>query len=751
MKSYYKILSLAACAGALFLACGDDVTQVLDQGEMANLACSAAPLEDSTGLKIICGGDSVGVILNGVNGENGKNGKDGKNGTSCTTESLKDSSGVKILCDGDSVGVVLNGKNGKNGKDGENGQDGQDGQDGLKGQDGSSCSAEAIADGSGMTIFCDGKKVGVILNGKNGKDGEDGDNGDNGTSCTAETLEDNSGMNIVCNGNVVGTILNGKNGKDGKSCTAAAREDASGMDILCDGEKVGTVLNGNDGQEGKEGTSCVVKESTFESLTVTCGETDYDFTLPGAIMNPELNKTYNRTIAFSTENRHDAIEFTVEELDSVKFQPTGKSFKFYADEFNFQIVDLGWLLHEKNITLTNLQSPYVKVSYKTDENSNYIFVTPDNILSSSSAQPTSSAPPMPPMSAGPPMSEEYYVPSTATSTAEPKTINLDIPGTMTALVDLRKETIAVVSIQSTYKYVRIQNLLKAGVQIEEAIQQANNEFAEAFTFGDEYENNNYGALDDFNVAKLNNKFGTDFFKEVVNQKVAYEFDEKIPFGIFFEYIITKVDDYMILLNAYAEQGNFNKKTDDGLGLITDKYYWSETIGARIFAKSLGFDICTDQNKNDVNHVTNENSEFYDYYLICYDNYWTKASAAQAAPLIKGECNQEKDGNIVYYPKNKWNPYAFCGEGSNGYEWLYTDLPKCDESQIESNPRNKIDPSSDITYSFTCDGTEWQGVRLPSENSSSSEQVPESSSYEQVPESSTSGGPVPVETEVPVEP
>lgn len=657
------------------MACGDEVTQVLDSEEMAKLACTAVTLDDSTGMKIVCGGDSVGVVLNGINGENGK---DNQSSTTCTTKSLKDSSGVKIICDGDSVGVVLNGESGQDGK--------------------------------------------------------------NGTSCSAEEIADGSGMNIICNGNVVGTILNGK---DGKSCTAKAREDASGMDILCDGEKVGTVLNGNDGQEGKQGTSCVVKESSFESLTVTCGGTDYVLDLPGATMNPELNKTYNRTIAFSTKNLYDAIEFTVEELDSVKFQPTGKSFKFYADEFNFQIVNLGWVLHEKNITLTNLQSPYVKVSYKTDENSNYIFVTPDNILSSSSAQPTSSAP-MPPMSEAPTptMSEEYYVPSTATSTAEPKTVSLDIPGTMTALVDLRKETIAVVSIQSTYKYARIQNLLKAGIQIEKAIQQANNEFAEAITFGDEYENNNYGALDDFNVAKLDNKFGTDFFKDVVSQKVAYEFDEKIPFGIFFEYIITKVNDYMILLNAYAEQGNFNKKTDDGLGLITDKYYESGTINARIFAKSLGFDICTDQNENDVNHVTNKNSEFYDYYLICYDNYWTTASAAQAAPLIKGECNQEKDGNIVYYPKNKWYPYAFCGEGSNGYEWSYTSLPKCDESQIELNLRNKIDPFSDITYSFTCDGTEWQGVRVPSENSSSSGGPVVSSS---------SGGPVPVETEVPVEP
>lgn len=312
-----------------------------------------------------------------------------------------------------------------------------------------------------------------------------------------------------------------------------------------------------------------------------------------------------------------------------------------------------------------------------------------------------------------PSSEELGPIDTATSTAEPKTVSLKIPGTMTALVDLRKETIAVVSIQSTYKYARIQKLLKAGIQIEKAIQQANNEFAEAITFGDEYENNNYGALDDFNVAKLDNKFGTDFFKEVVNQKVAYEFDEKIPFGIFFEYIITKVDDYMILLNAYAEQGNFNKKTDDGLGLITDENNDNFAINARIFAKPLGFDICRIQNENEVNYVANKDSKFYDYYLICYDNHWTTASTVQALPLLGGECNQEKDGNVVYYPKDEWYPYAFCGKGSNGYEWSYTRLPKCDESQIESNLWNKIDTFSDIMYSFTCDGTEWQGVRVPS--------------------------------------
>ena len=49
----------------------------------------------------------------------------------CTTKELKDKSGVKIICGGDSIGVVLNGKDGADGKDGKNGTDGKDGDDGT--------------------------------------------------------------------------------------------------------------------------------------------------------------------------------------------------------------------------------------------------------------------------------------------------------------------------------------------------------------------------------------------------------------------------------------------------------------------------------------------------------------------------------------------------------------------------------------------------------------------------------------------
>lgn len=66
----------------------------------------------------------------GDDGEKGAPGDSGVAGTSCTVEQLPDSSGFKVICGGDSVGVVLNGEKGEQGDKGEDGNDGKDGQDG---------------------------------------------------------------------------------------------------------------------------------------------------------------------------------------------------------------------------------------------------------------------------------------------------------------------------------------------------------------------------------------------------------------------------------------------------------------------------------------------------------------------------------------------------------------------------------------------------------------------------------------------
>lgn len=90
----------------------------------------------------------------GDTGDKGKTGKSGDNGTGCTVTTLADSTGLKLTCDGDSIGIILNGKPGDKGDDGE------------KGNDCIPCTTEALADDAGYKIVCGGDSVAVVLNGK---------------------------------------------------------------------------------------------------------------------------------------------------------------------------------------------------------------------------------------------------------------------------------------------------------------------------------------------------------------------------------------------------------------------------------------------------------------------------------------------------------------------------------------------------------------------------------------------------------
>ena len=145
----------------------------------------------------------------GEDGADGINGKDGADGANCAVKALKDSSGFKVLCDGDSVGVLLNGTDGKAGADGKAGKDGKDGADGEDGADGSNGSAGAGKDGAagkngadctakavkdGFVFICGEDTVGTIKNGTSGAEGDDcslseGDNGVVSIQCGKKTVE----------------------------------------------------------------------------------------------------------------------------------------------------------------------------------------------------------------------------------------------------------------------------------------------------------------------------------------------------------------------------------------------------------------------------------------------------------------------------------------------------------------------------------------------------------------------------------
>lgn len=85
---------------------------------------------------------------NGHDGINGADGENGKDGQSCSIEELKKDDGYKVICGGDSVGVLLNGQNGIGGKDGD---------------DGANC--EFIRSDDEIQIACGKDTVDVDLNG----------------------------------------------------------------------------------------------------------------------------------------------------------------------------------------------------------------------------------------------------------------------------------------------------------------------------------------------------------------------------------------------------------------------------------------------------------------------------------------------------------------------------------------------------------------------------------------------------------
>ena len=119
----------------------------------------------------------------GENGRNGLNGENGKNGTSCTMEPLATKDGYKVICAGDSVGVLLNGTNGENGLSAyqiavANGFTGSEEEwvaslKGDPGAAGTSCTAEEIT--GGVKITCTDGKTYTLNNGTDGKDGRNFD------------------------------------------------------------------------------------------------------------------------------------------------------------------------------------------------------------------------------------------------------------------------------------------------------------------------------------------------------------------------------------------------------------------------------------------------------------------------------------------------------------------------------------------------------------------------------------------------
>ena len=122
---------------------GEDGVGTKGDPGAAGESCTAHKLASDNGYKIVCGGDSVGVVKDGEKGDPGV-GSAGAPGTSCSA--TQETGGVRITCT-DSTSFLL-----------------------PNGNDGTSCSATQVT--GGVQIECtDGSSV-TVKDGANGADGK---------------------------------------------------------------------------------------------------------------------------------------------------------------------------------------------------------------------------------------------------------------------------------------------------------------------------------------------------------------------------------------------------------------------------------------------------------------------------------------------------------------------------------------------------------------------------------------------------
>lgn len=139
--------------------CSDGKWYAVAEGSVT-ATCYSKALADGSGSKIVCGGDSIGVILNGLDGKVGAPGEQGEKGNS-----------------------------GRDGSSGQNGKDGADGKDGIDGKDG--------VDGLPGATGKDGVDGRDGAPGTDGKDGENGIDGKNGANCSLESIDVYSAR-VIC-------------------------------------------------------------------------------------------------------------------------------------------------------------------------------------------------------------------------------------------------------------------------------------------------------------------------------------------------------------------------------------------------------------------------------------------------------------------------------------------------------------------------------------------------------------------------
>ncbi len=393
MKKGFLALAILSGATALVLsACADDVIDVTNQekyaivDELDSGACTeemegAMQLVKSEGLLYACS-DGEWFVVN----------PDEAVDYRCKSEPLKDSTGYRIFCDGEEIGVIQGGKDGKDASKSDNGSDGK--------------SAYEIAKDNGYTgSEEDWKKL------QNGADGKSAyeiakENGYSGSEEDWEKLQNGSDGK---NGKTLYEIAkeNGFTGTEEEFLKSLDGKDAKTVD----GDSVSGDIEGDITQPVTDSLKCKIDTTSVDTekseikVKVTCGNGSSELTLPILVPNKNLSTHYKKHVVVripvggkleedaDDDNNPDWLlhtfnqlwselqigqfaELTVREVDE-KFDQTGKRYiadlaasseklmvsvdEMTANTLNYHVVRL-----EGDIDVTNLMNSYAQLRVSLD-------------------------------------------------------------------------------------------------------------------------------------------------------------------------------------------------------------------------------------------------------------------------------------------------------------------------------------------------------------------------------------------------
>ena len=278
----------------------------------SDFSCKAERLSDGSGLKIICNGDSIGVVLNGSNGAMGLQGVQGEKGDKGEKGNVgkQGVQGEK----GDKGDTGAQGIQGEKGEKGDTGAQGIQGEKGDKGDTGAQgIQGEKGDKGDAGEQGIQGEKGEKGDTGAQGIQGEKGDKGDTG----AQGIQGEKGDK----GDAGAQGVQGEKGDKGDTGAQGVQGERGDK-----GDAGAQGAQGEKGDKGDTGEGCVI-ERKWNWIAITCGEKKAVIDVNEMIVNYNLGtcSSDNENVVGKSDNTYYICRSNVwTEATALEYDTYGK-------------------------------------------------------------------------------------------------------------------------------------------------------------------------------------------------------------------------------------------------------------------------------------------------------------------------------------------------------------------------------------------------------------------------------------------